>query len=373
MARLELQIGSDAFASSVRGAMALARRRVLVQAMTFEGDAAGQSIASAIAASPAADRRVLVDDYSRHVINDRFLALSSDLAIKQEAAATWAMFDGLVASGAGVRITNPVGRNPLGYARRNHKKLVLIDDVAWIGGINFSDHNFAWHDMMLRIADPDVADWLAGAFAGDWHGTQRAGQAGQARFGEEIALHNLDGADNGLALKPVLDLIAKARSSIDLVSAYATFPFVDSMAAAARRGVRVNIYTPRPNNKLIVRNYLLGQARRSDLRIMLTGEMSHVKALLIDDEVLVAGSCNFDFVAHRCNAEYLAVIRDAALIADFRARLLAPLQAEAVQSRTVDCSAWRSLAANLCLRFADAVIALLPDRPGAVDWAAMRE
>ncbi len=44
--------------------------------MTFEGDAAGQAVAGAVIASPARERRVLVDDYTRHVVNDTFLVLS---------------------------------------------------------------------------------------------------------------------------------------------------------------------------------------------------------------------------------------------------------------------------------------------------------
>ena len=177
MDRCKLLVGSGAFWAAAQGDIASAQKRVLIQAMTFEGDAAGQPVARAIGASRAADRRVLVDDYSRHVLNDSFLALSRDRALKAEAQATWAMFDALKAAGAGLRITNPVGANPLAYALRNHKKLLIMDDVAWIGGINFSDHNFAWHDMMLRIDDPAVADWLAGEFDKDWHGTPQSAAA----------------------------------------------------------------------------------------------------------------------------------------------------------------------------------------------------
>ena len=109
-------VGSAEFWSAAAQTCAASQNRVLVQAMTFEGDAAGQAVAQAIAGSGAADRRVLVDDYTRHVINDRFLAMSRDPALHAEAAATWAMFEALQAGGAGVRLTNPVGRNPLRYA-----------------------------------------------------------------------------------------------------------------------------------------------------------------------------------------------------------------------------------------------------------------
>ena len=97
----ELQVGSAAFWERCRADILGARRRVLIQAMTFEGDAAGLSVAEAIGHSHALDRRVLVDDYTRQVINDTFLALTRKPAIHAEARATAAMFGRLLRQGAG--------------------------------------------------------------------------------------------------------------------------------------------------------------------------------------------------------------------------------------------------------------------------------
>jgi cardiolipin synthase A/B len=361
---IELTVGSDEFWARAGADIAHARRRVLVQAMTFEGDAAGKAVADAIAGSPAADRRVLVDDYTRHVINDRFLSLSRDLALYAEAEATWAMFDALEASGTALRLTNPVGRNPLRYATRNHKKLLVIDDAAWIGGINFSDHNFAWHDMMVRIADPAVADWLAGEFERDWTG--EVGSSGATVSG--IELLSLDGRANEAGFEPLLQLIAGAQASIEVVSAYPTFPFVDALAEAAGRGLPVRIYTPRPNNKPVIRDYLLGVAAKSRLDVRLTPMMTHAKALLVDGTALVVGSSNFDFVSHRANAEYLATIRDPALIADFTTRVLEPLRHGAGAPEPQEHSPWRAWKARAGLRIADAVVSLLDHGPRIAEW-----
>lgn len=364
----ELLVGSQAFWERAAGDIAAARRRVLIQAMTFEGDAAGTRVAAAIGASGAADRRVLVDDYTRHVINDTFLALSRAPALHAEAAATWAMFDGLQASGAGVRVTNPVGRNPLRYALRNHKKLLVMDDAVWIGGINFSDHNFAWHDMMLRIDHAGIAAWLAAEFERDWLGETASRGADIAGVG----LLSLDGGANEGHFGDLLGLFAGARRSIEVVSAYPTFPFIDAMAAAARRGIPVRLYTPRPNNKPVIRDYLMGVAQGSGLEIRLMEEMTHVKAALVDGEALVVGSSNFDFVSHRANAEYVATIRDAALIADFKARLLEPAHAGSTLPGAGDHSRWRSLKAHASLRVADAVVSRLSHGPRIAEWQAPR-
>lgn len=362
--RFDLLVGSAAFWARASADMAAARRRVLVQAMTFEGDAAGLAVARAIGASSAADRRVLVDDYTRHVINDRFIALSRDPAIAAEAEATWTMLDGLQASGAGVRLTNPVGRNPLRYATRNHKKLLVIDDATWIGGINFSDHNFAWHDMMVRIEHPAVADWAAAEFGRDWSG--QTATSGAALAG--IDLLSLDGSANEAGFATLLNLFAGASRSIEVVSAYPTFPFVDALAQVAGRGVPVRLYTPRPNNKPVIRDYLMGVAKRSGLDIRLTPMMTHAKAALIDGEALVVGSSNFDFVSHRANAEYVATIRDPGLIAAFEAELLTPLRAGAEPPGPGDHSAWRSWKARASLRVADVLVSVLDHGPRVAEW-----
>ncbi len=364
MSRYELLVGSAAFLERAARDMAAARGRVLVQAMTFEGDKAGQSVAAAIAASPATDRRVLVDDYTRHVINDRFLAMTRDALLHAEAAATTAMFAGLIAGGAGVRVTNPVGRNPLRYPLRNHKKLLVVDDAAYLGGINFSDHNFEWHDLMVRIADPAVAAWCTAGFEADWAGKP------QARAGTLPGVELIDatGQGNPAAFAPVIAALSGARKSLEVVSAYPTFPFVDAMAAAAQAGAAVRLYTPRPNNKPIIRDYLLAVAERSGISLMLTPMMTHAKAALIDGEVLVIGSSNFDFVSTRTNSEYVALIRDPALVADFKERLLGPLSAGSAPPESGDRSRLRSLRARLGLRLADSAVRRLRHGLRVTNW-----
>ncbi|MCW1401773.1 phosphatidylserine/phosphatidylglycerophosphate/cardiolipin synthase family protein [Novosphingobium sp. MW5] len=348
----ELFVGSAAFWQAASADIASARRRVLIQAMTFEGDAAGLGVAGAIARSPASERRVLVDDYTRHVINDTFLALSKDPALHAEAQATWDMIDAMIASGARVRVTNPVGRNPFNYVLRNHRKLLVMDDAVWIGGINFSDHNFAWHDMMLRIESADVADWFAQEFDKDWHGQTAPARAS---FGG-LDAYSLDGLHNAEGSLPLLDLFENARHSLEVISAYPTFPFVSAMARAARRGVAVTIYTPRPNNKPIVRDYLMGIAARSGVRLRLLPDMTHVKAALVDGETVVAGSSNFDFVGYRVSAEYYAVMRDTGIVAEFERRLFAPARDGSSEPQAGDHSPWRAWRAAVALRAADVLI-----------------
>ncbi len=348
--------------------MAAARRRLYVQAMTFEGDAAGLGVARAVMQSPAADRRVLVDDYSRFVVSDRFVYSPRHLLdpeVRAEVRSTRAMFEGLSKAGAGVRVTNPAGPLLSGFAFRNHKKLIVADDVAYLGGINFSDHNFAWRDLMLRIEDPAVGDLLAGDFEATFAGAPRSWRAELA----DLVLLSLDGRDNPRGFAEILSAIDGARSEIQVVSPYLTAPFTEALARAAARGVKVLLLTPLANNKPTVRDYLVWFARRSGFELRLTREMIHLKGLLIDGRSLVLGSSNFDFVSYWTQEELVALVHDAGVISDFRARVLEPMLADSLPAEAALTAASRGRRAGALLAVAGAILgAGLPIRRTSVAW-----
>src|SRR5688500_14976868 len=127
-ASYELLVGSGPFWRRAEEDFRASRRRLYLQAMTFEADKAGAAVGRAVAESRAADRRILVDHYTRFVVNDRFVwwpGYWRDPAFRQEIRDTAAMFRGLKREGVGVRLTNPVGPLLIGYSARNHKKMIL--------------------------------------------------------------------------------------------------------------------------------------------------------------------------------------------------------------------------------------------------------
>jgi cardiolipin synthase len=366
----ELLIGATAFWARAAGDIERARSRVLVQAMTFEGDTAGRAVADVIAAAGAGDRRVLVDDYSRFVISDRWVGggrARLPAASKAEVEATYDMFTSLRSAGVGVRRTNPIGRLLANYPARNHKKLIVADAAAYIGGINFSDHNFAWHDFMLRIDGAEAADWLAKDFQATWRGEPRAGRIDLPG----VTLRSLDGRTNAAAFGDLMAMIGAARREIVVISPYLTFPVTGALARAARRGVRVRLITPWANNKPTVRDHLLATARRAGFEVTLLGEMIHLKGLLIDGARLVIGSSNFDFVSLAAEEELMAVVGDPAVIADFEARVVQPAVDEAVPGGGPRISPVRGWIAQGALRIAQGVaITARGARRTAVDWEA---
>lgn len=322
--RFQLLVDSDEFWAQLERDLRHAEERVWIQTLSLEADAAGRPLADALIACPALDRRLLVDAFNSHVQSDRFIYAPHNLldrSVRAEAKATRVMLAALKTAGVGVGITNPAGFLWHRLPARDHRKLILIDDrIAYIGGINFSEHNFAWHDIMIRIDDAAVANFLREDFAATWRGAPRHSHAKFAR----IEVHNLSGQGNEPHCALVLDAIRGARRSILTITPYLTFPFTDAMAHARSRGADVTILTPAINNRKSLRRSVLWVAERNGFSVRhYLGRMSHLKAMLIDDKQLIVGSTNFDWLTYHILAETIAIISDPELVADFRHRVVA--------------------------------------------------
>jgi cardiolipin synthase A/B len=337
---VELLVDSGEFWPRLRGDLERAHSSVLIQTLSLEADRVGRDLFDLLHASRASDRRLLVDSFVQCVVADRFVYHPRNLLdpeFRAHRRATAAMFRRLQNAGVRMRLTNPPGPLLLRFVARNHKKIIVVDDrIAYLGGINFTDHNFGWHDVMLRLEHPAVVRLLAADFLATWDGSSRRRTA--AFDGFEI--HLLDGRDNAAGFAPVLDLIARARRSIFVETPYLTFPFTDWLAAARRRGVRVTVIVPEHNNWGRHRDYLAHVAMRTGIDLLLyPGRLTHLKAILVDDETLLLGSSNLEYLSYRLHHEVLALVTDPSIVADFRRRVVEPDTAQAHPCRT-DGPAW---------------------------------
>lgn len=318
---MKLLVDSAEFMDAVGADLRAASMSAFAQAMTFEGDRAGQRFANLLIRSRCADRRLLVDAFSKHVISCRFLhrpGAWADAELQTEVRATEATHEALRRSGVRVRFSNPAGRLLRRLPARNHKKSIVVDErIAYLGGLNFSDHNFAWHDLMLRIDDAAVAAFLADDLESTWRSSP------QSRWGEftGIAIGTTNGRQNRRAFEPVFDLIAAARDDILLETPYLTFPFTDRLRDARRRGVRIRVIAPSPNPIRSVGRYIEWECARSGFELHLLPGMTHVKAMLVDGRRVVLGSSNFDYLSYRVHQEILAIVDEPGVVADFEERV----------------------------------------------------
>lgn len=333
----ELLVNFNEFWSRLRADILAAKDSVLIQTFALEGDSVGKRLAETLLSSAAVDRRILADSFTRIFLSDRLRYAPANLfdpRLKQEARETDLMRAELEAAGVQIKFTNPYGASPRKLLSRNHKKLIVIDaHTAYIGGINFSEHNAAWHDMMFRLDDYDAVAFLRKDFVCTWDGRERPAHLTAA----DVELFTLDGRDNRRAFQRVLDLIDRAQRRIFVESPYITFPFYERLRAAAVRGVEVKIVTPEQNNWRLFRNYARLESARSgiDLRLYRNG-MSHLKTMLIDDQFLIAGSSNFDYLSYRLYQEIIAIFTNHQLIENVRERVMLP---DLSSATAVECHA----------------------------------
>jgi cardiolipin synthase len=355
---MDLLVDFKEFWTRVREDILSARDSVLIQTFALEGDSVGHQLSTALQSSVAREKKILADSFTRIVLNDRFKyspANLLDTELRHEARATRVMIEALRADGVQIQFTNPYGITPRSLLSRNHKKLIVIDDVAaYIGGINFSEHNAAWHDMMIRIDDRCAVEFLRRDFHATWRGRDRLASQSFA----DLDLATLDGRGNRAVFGRVIDLIDRAEESIFVESPYITFPFYERLREASQLGIDVKIVTPQANNWSQFANYARLESAASKINLRFYQGMTHLKAMLIDNRYLVAGSSNFDYLSYRLYQEIVAVITDAQLIEDFRARVLLP---DLANSLAVDChaSALRQRWLDLQTKVFDAALTIL--------------
>ena len=321
--QLKLLVDSPEFMAALEQDLLAATCSIYIQTYSFEGDGAGQFITSLLLDSPVADIKLVIDCFTKWIVNDRLIYTPSslaDLELRREISRTKQLYQQLQEKGVQIKFSNPLGFLFRKWVARNHKKLVVIDHtITYIGGINFSEHNFAWHDVMVRIEDKQTATMLAKDFLNSYQGKNVS-----ARYlGDGIEIYALDGTANQEVFDHILSIIESAQSSIVVESPYLLFPFCDSLRAARAKGVEVTIITPEDNNMSVLREYIIQESIEADFKLYLYRQrMNHLKAILIDDKTLILGSSNFDYISYNLLQEIVAVITQGEIIAEFIQRVI---------------------------------------------------
>lgn len=290
-----LLVDAGEFDAAIAPAILGARRRVYIQVMTFELDSVGARLWDLLVRSPAACKVLCVDAFSRVKISDRMAfgwRCWASAGYRAEVRRTRRLLCPGVRDGVRIVITNPLGARLHRYPHRNHKKMMIVDDAAFLGGINFSEHNYAWHDLMLRTTDPPLVSALAADFRrtaaganGDAVLDLPADQATGDRAPDDdqttnaAHLYLLNGRHSRPGYERLFREITDARASVTVISPYLTNPLLARLRGLPP-SVRVRIINPARNNKPLLRRALLPAAAGAgaNLEILLyRPRMSHLK------------------------------------------------------------------------------------------------
>jgi cardiolipin synthase len=220
---------------------------------------------------------------------------------------------------------------------RSHRKIVVVDSaVAFTGGINITDDEDerlrpdAYRDLHLRL-EGDVVRALQLVFVEDWGyvtGTRDfigdvARTLPPSQPGPIAAQVLTSGPDSSWEAIHRLHVgaIHAARQRVWLATPY----FVPGEAAmmaltsAALAGLDVRLLVPRSSDSKMVtfaaRSYF-DELIAAGVKVYEYGpRLLHTKALLVDEELAIIGSANFDSRSFRLNFEVSMLFRDGGVAA----------------------------------------------------------
>ena len=202
----------------------------------------------------------------------------------------------------------------------DHRKLLIVDGrIAFIGGYNIGSlYATEWRDTHMRITGPDAA-FFAQAFVDFWNRnaphSDRIACRYPRRYDSPI---NTRSNDSMRLTFPIRDMyltgIDAANRDIRLTSAYfiPDHVLLDSLKAAADRGVDVQVLVPWTSNHIVAdwaSHAYFTECLRAGIRIFgYEHVMIHAKTCTVDGQVTTIGTANIDRLSSVGNYEINAVI-----------------------------------------------------------------
>ena len=238
-------------------------------------------------------------------------------------------------------------RHPLILFRRNHRKLLIVDDhVAYLGGFNINRDSSRrvvgerrWRDTHVRITGPLVEEATAA-----FDSYMRPGRFWQPRTRRGTYLLPNRTAKCRHRLRCAFsDRFGSARERVWLTTPY----FVPDrhsqrrLCEAAQRGVDVRLLVPGKNDVAIAQ----WASRAAYSHLLAAGvrifeyqpRVLHAKTALVDRDWGTVGTANFDYRSFFVNDEINLFSEEAS----FNAELAAQFECDLTDSREVTAEPWR--------------------------------
>lgn len=204
---------------------------------------------------------------------------------------------------------------------RNHRKVVVIDgEIGYVGGMNIADRYVGaykggvWRDNHVRIVGPAVAA-LQSSFSVDWTFLDKplltmAGHPSPQAANMHMMLITSGPTSQWSNIAMVYHrAVSSARKRVFIQTPYflPTEGLLRALQAAALAGVDVRVMMPRHSDSAMLtyasQSYVAESMRAGIKFFLFEAGMLHSKTIVIDDDISVVGSTNFDFRSFEHNFE----------------------------------------------------------------------
>lgn len=221
--------------------------------------------------------------------------------------------------------------------RRNHRKLMLIDDdISYIGSSNFTEYNLNWRESVLRLKG-GIALSFKRVFRQDFkiYNTYVFAKNTYLRlihYQKFEIIRDMPSITKQRIMRRYVAMIKKAEKSITIVTPYFLPGYMlrKALMEAAERGLDVKIIIPKRSDVGLVdvlRNKYMGQLHESGIKLLLyVPHNLHAKLLLVDDKIFGIGSSNFDYRSFRYMHEIVLLGEHPTIIQQFRRFIDATLE-----------------------------------------------
>ncbi len=268
-----------------------ASRRVWLETYIYRDDALGRPFAQLLlaAARRGADVRLLYDPQGSRGARPSF-------------------FEALVSAGVAVRAYRPWRAAPRRwtYRPRDHGRILIVDDAAYTGGINWgkewlprSRGGDEWHDVSIGMVGPVVADAKA-VFCRRWsEADEEDGIADYiSRARADVRLLADSPAPHVMILNALCAAVERASRRVWIENSYCVPPpaLLSALREAVARGVDVQLLLPGETDLPLIQTIARGEYARwiaSGLGVReYAPRMLHSKFALVDDEWSTLGTFN---------------------------------------------------------------------------------
>ncbi len=217
--------------------------------------------------------------------------------------------------------------------RRNHRKLLLIDDnITYIGSSNYSTYSLAWRESVLKI-EGEITRYFKKTY-NDSFTIYRKYQFNKFSFKKIIKLGDYKIVQDIPSIyfqrirKEYTHLINNAKKEILIETPYFLpgYKLRKALLDAGERGVDIKILVPKHSDVKLVdmlRNKYLGMYYKKNVKILFyTPNNLHSKCLLIDNEIFSIGSTNFDYRSFRYQYEIILLGTNSSINLDIRNHIM---------------------------------------------------
>lgn len=205
--------------------------------------------------------------------------------------------------------------------RRNHRKLIVIDDsIAYLGSANLTDYSLNWRESILR-AQSDLAPVFKKVFLDHFELFNK--YTFDSRIQVRRIFHksfeiirDIPSLTKQKIRKRYVELIRDAQKEVVIETPYflPSYHIRKVLADAAGRGVDVKVIMPLNSDVGLVdvlRNRFLGPLHKNGVKLLFYMPHNlHAKMVLIDRKIFSVGSPNFDYRSFRFQHEIVILGED---------------------------------------------------------------